>query len=266
MAGTGADDTTPDNWRLAGDELAFVAQYIQIEQAKELLLAAPTVHGVRWLCACVRVNEKRDYQASPPLETSPAAALLFFWRRDEDTRFDMDWPANCAYRVGPVVKLGLDGRGNSWPIVDARALSEWTATLVRYHHGDVVNMLVKLGLIPQSPAPPPEPTPIAPQIEAAPAAPASQDNPESELPSATVVPALATTPTTRLGKQERLITEVALEIYGEDLPLLTPTELQQAIEARQKAKTLKTQLPPHWVPSWDACKRFLQKRGKLRLR
>ena len=63
MAGTGADDTTPDNWRLAGDELAFVAQYIQIEQAKELLLAAPTVHGVRWLCACVRVNEKRDYQA-----------------------------------------------------------------------------------------------------------------------------------------------------------------------------------------------------------
>jgi hypothetical protein len=68
----------------------------------------------------------------------------------------------------------------------------------------------------------------------------------------------------RLGKQERRLEALAQEIYGEDLPMLRPSELQQAIERKKKDKTLKTELPPHWAPSLDVCKNFLEKRGKLR--
>jgi hypothetical protein len=68
----------------------------------------------------------------------------------------------------------------------------------------------------------------------------------------------------RRGKQERLLKALAQEIYGENLPMLRPNEFQQAIDSRQKNKTLKTELPPHWVASWDVCKNFLEKIGKLR--
>ena len=69
----------------------------------------------------------------------------------------------------------------------------------------------------------------------------------------------------RLGSQEQWIAPAALEIYGEDVPLLTPAELKHAIEARLRAKTLKTPVPQNWVVDWEACKRFLKKKGKLRL-
>jgi hypothetical protein len=156
---TAADNTTDTDWRSASAELAFVAECIGTEQqAEELLRDAPIVHGVRWRCADIVVRERRDHQANPPIETPLAAARLFFWHRgkdlhvDVDTRVVVDWPANCAYRVGPVVGLGWDGGGNSYPIADVRALSEWTATGICYHHGDVVNMLVKLELMPRPPA------------------------------------------------------------------------------------------------------------------
>jgi hypothetical protein len=275
MAGTDKNSITAADWRLASDELAFVVELVGAEErALEVMgsLLDDLAKGlIRWDCDDLVV--RGDFQANPSLRIMFAAARgrAFFWRRDEHSRLNVDWPTSCAAWMGPLSGFGSDGIGNSWPTFDPCVSTSLTASGVRFHHGDVMDRLVARGLMPQPPAPPPssppspEP-PIAPRVEAAPAAPVSQDNLESELPSATVVPVLATTPTTRLGRQERLIAEVALEIYGEDLPLLTPTELQQAIEARQKAKTLKTQLPPHWVPSWDACKRFLEKRGKRRLR
>jgi hypothetical protein len=277
MAGTDGDDTTSADWWLASDELAFVTKFVDSEErAKAFLLDGVINDFIRWRCATLTVVEKRDFQANPPVETPLAAANLFFWRRAEHSRIAVDWyvdwQTNCVVREGPVVRLGSDGMGNSFPIFDSRAPSSWTANLVRFHHGDVVTRLVTLGLIPRPPAPPPssppspEP-PIAPRVETAPAAPVSQDDLESKLPSAAAVPAPATTTTKRrLGSQEQWIAPVALEIYGEDLPLLSPAELQHAIETRQKAKTLKTPLPSHWVADWEACKRFLQKRGKVRSR
>jgi hypothetical protein len=68
----------------------------------------------------------------------------------------------------------------------------------------------------------------------------------------------------RLGSQEQWIAPAALEIYGKDLPLLTPAELKRAIESRLRDKTLKTSVPLDWMVDWEACKRFLRKKGKLR--
>jgi hypothetical protein len=69
----------------------------------------------------------------------------------------------------------------------------------------------------------------------------------------------------RLGKQEAVLDPIAKEIYGEDMPSLRPAEFQHAIENAIKAKSLKkTALPRDWVVRWDACRRYLKKRGKLR--
>jgi hypothetical protein len=68
----------------------------------------------------------------------------------------------------------------------------------------------------------------------------------------------------RLGKQEMVLDPIARELYGEDMPLLTPAEFQHAIDNAIKVKTLKTTRPKHWTARWDACRRYLKKHGKLR--
>jgi hypothetical protein len=69
----------------------------------------------------------------------------------------------------------------------------------------------------------------------------------------------------RQGKQEAVLDPIAKELYGEDMPMLRPAEFQHAIENAIKAKSLKKTTPPrHWVARWDACRRYLKKRGKLR--
>jgi len=68
----------------------------------------------------------------------------------------------------------------------------------------------------------------------------------------------------RLGKQEAVLDSIAKELYGEDVPSLTPAEFQHAIDNAIKAETLKTTRPKHWVARWDACRRYLKKHGKLR--
>jgi hypothetical protein len=69
----------------------------------------------------------------------------------------------------------------------------------------------------------------------------------------------------RQGKQEAVLDPLVKELFGEDMPTLRPAELQRTIMEAIKAKSLKKTAPPkHWVPSLEGCKRFLQKRGKLR--
>ena len=259
MAGTTDDNTiSADDWRLANDESAFATEIVGFEErARDLLLNDLAEGLIRWDCDR-NLAVRGDFQAYPLLRATFAATRghPFFWRRDEHSRVDMDWSTNCATWTGRFIGFGWDGRGNSWPNFDPRASTSLTVSGVRFHHGDVVKALTRRGLTLGG--------------EAALAAPVSQVSLESEQPSATAAPALATTTTTtkkrRLGSQEQWIAPAALEIYGEVLPLLSPAQLQRAIEARQKAKTLKTSLPPHWVAGGEACKRFLQKQGKLRPR
>jgi len=274
MAQTERDDSTPDSWRLVGAELAFVAELVGPEERAieimDLLLDDLAKGLIRWDCAKLTVDG--DFQAHPALRTTYAAARgrAFFWHRDEHSRVSADWPRSCVAWMGPLAGFGSDGRGNSWPIFDPYASTSLTASGIRFHHGVVMDRLMARGLMPRAPAPPPsslpspEP-PIAPRVETVPAAPVSQDSPESELASTAAASTFATTKQ-RVGSQEQWLVPLALEIYLGDLPLLTPAELQRAIEARQKAKSLKTSLPPHWVPNWEACKRFLRKQGKLRPR
>jgi hypothetical protein len=68
----------------------------------------------------------------------------------------------------------------------------------------------------------------------------------------------------RTGSAQRVINEAALEIYRGALPeLLAPAKLRHDIIAWQKHKTPKNKKPPD-PPSWDACKRYLQKCGILK--
>ena len=268
MAGTDENSITAADLRLACNELAFVTKLVGSEEralkVMDSLLDDLAKGFIRWDCDSLRVNG--DFQAYPSLRTAFAAARgrAFFWHRDEHSRVEADWRTSCAAWMGPLAGFDSDGRGNSWPIFDPCASTSLMASGVRFHHGDVIDRLVARGLMPRPPAPslPSAEPPIAPRVEDTLV---SQDNPEPEIAAA--VPAFATTTTKqRMGSQEQWLALLALEIYGEDLPLLTPAGLQHAIEARQKAKTLKTPLPPHWVPDWEACKRFLQKRGKRRPR
>jgi hypothetical protein len=190
MAGTDENSITAADWRLASDELAFVLELVGAEErALEVMhsLLDDLAKGlIRWDCDDLVV--RGDFQAYPSLRIMFAAARgrAFFWRRDEHSRVDVDLLTSCAAWVGPLTGFGSDGRGNCWPIFDPCASTSLTASGVRFHHGDVVNRLVALGLMPRPPAPSPpppqEPTPVALAVEAAPAAPPS---PPSEHESAT---------------------------------------------------------------------------------
>jgi hypothetical protein len=80
MVETADDNNTSSADRpLANDELAFVTEIVgSKERAKELLLDGVERKRIRWYCADLTINEKRDFQANPPLVTSFAAARVFF--------------------------------------------------------------------------------------------------------------------------------------------------------------------------------------------
>jgi len=150
MAGTDDNNSTSDDWPLAGVELAFVTEIVGSEKlAKELLLDGLEDGSIRWRCRELAVDESPDFSVNPPLVTSLAAARQFFWRRATHSRIDVDWPSPHAIRVGPVIRVGSDGKGNNAPIFDMRGSATLKASLVRFHHGDVVNYLVTLGLMPR---------------------------------------------------------------------------------------------------------------------
>jgi hypothetical protein len=252
MAGTDANSITAADLWLVSDEFAFVVGLVGAEErALEVMdsLLDDLAKGlIRWDCAEFTVDG--DFQAYPALRTTYATARgrAFFWHRDEHSRVSADWPRSCVAWMGSLAGFGSDGRGNSWPIFDPCASTSLIASGVRFHHGDFVDRLVAQGLMSRPPAPlpsapRPDPTPITSQVEAVQAAPAKKQ---------------------RLGSQEQRIAPAALEIYGEDLPLLTPAELKHAIESRLRDKTLKTSVPLDWKVDWEACKRFLRKKGKLR--
>jgi hypothetical protein len=277
MAGTVDDNTIPADWPLASDELTFVTKFTGSEErAKVLLLDGVTDDHIRWRCQSVTVDEKRDFQANPPIETPPAAAYRFFWHRYDDSRVEFDWQTSCVRRVGPVVRLGFDGVGNVWPIPDTRATSTWTANLVRFHHGDVVTRLVALGLMrpPASPfSPSQEPTTAITQlVEAAPAAPPSPPSgpesasvtPTEELEDKTTSPLEPSFPTLQMlrlkGKQQQAIWKVMSKLYSKGIPEeVRAKDLRRKVEASQKAEAKATgnkEPPKH--PSPDSYERFLR--------
>jgi hypothetical protein len=158
MAGTDDDNTTSaDDWRLANIELAFITEVVRAERlAKDLLFDGLDKGLIRWRCGELTVDEDPDFSSNPPLVTSLTAARQFFWRRATHSRIDVDWPCHHVARVGPVMRLGSNSEGDKeerWPIFDMRGSVTLKASLVRFHHGDIVNYLVMLGLMPQPIAP-----------------------------------------------------------------------------------------------------------------
>jgi hypothetical protein len=160
MAGTVDDNTIPADWPLASDELAFVTKLVGEERAMEVMdsLLDDLAKGlIRWDCECDGLVVRGDFRAYPSLPITFAAARgrAFFWRRDEHSRLNVDWPASCAAWVGPLSGFGSDGMGNSWPTFDPCASTSLTASGVRFHHGDVVDRLVARGLMPRPSESPP---------------------------------------------------------------------------------------------------------------
>src|SRR5262249_17368996 len=213
MAGTDDDNITSADWRLASIELAFVTEYTHSESAaKELLLGFLDDGSIRWRCFELAIED-----SDPLLVTSIAAARRFFWRRASHSLIDMGWAHSGAIRVGPVMKLGrppedcdvdreasnnatrvwpiwpimkIDEhlKGDTWPNFDLRGSTSIKASLIRFHHPDVVAMLQFVGLVPRPPAPSPPSPPSSqesmPIVEAASAV--SPSPPEQE--SAPVTP------------------------------------------------------------------------------
>jgi|SRR5262245_3896656 len=256
MAGTDDDNTTPDGLRLTSAELAFVTELVGSEErAIEVMdsLRDDLAKGlIRWICTDLTV--RGDLRANPSLRSMLVGArgATFLWERNEESHTDVDWPKSYLAWAGPLSGFVLDNAGGIWPTFDPGASTHLIASGIKLHHGDVVARLVARGLMPPALPPPPPPEPTAPIEDA------------SEPSSAAVVSASATTARQRVGSQEQWIAPAALEIFGEDLPLLAPAELKRAIESRLRAKTLKTSVPLDWKVDWGACKRFLRKKGKLR--
>lgn len=183
MAGTDDNNSTSDDWPLAGVELAFVTEIVGSEKlAKELLLDGLEDGSIRWRCRELAVDESPDFSVNPPLVTSLAAARQFFWRRATHSRIDVDWPSPHAIRVGPVIRVGSDGKGNNAPIFDMRGSATLTASLVRFCHGDGVNYLVTLGLMPRSHTAPQKIAPTAPRAALSPSEPPQEPQPEVPKP------------------------------------------------------------------------------------
>ena len=143
-SGTGNDDTTVEEWPLADAALAFVAKHVSPDKrAEEVLLEGVEGGHIRWRCDNLTVHG--DFQAYPALRTTFAMGRTLFWRRSEHSRTHTDWQAKCAVWMGPLVGFGSDGKGTNWPIFDPCASTSLTASLVRFHHSDIVNWLVTQG-------------------------------------------------------------------------------------------------------------------------
>src|SRR5262245_19521499 len=98
MAGT-TDDNTTDDYCWLGDALAGIGEDVDGEKQAEGVLCDGVNGGhIRWRCQSVTVDEKRDFQAHPPIETPPAAAYRFFWHRYEHSRVEFDRQTNCVRR------------------------------------------------------------------------------------------------------------------------------------------------------------------------
>ena len=147
--------TTNTDWPLASAELAFVAEHTDTKQrAGEVLLDGLAKGLIRWDCDPYGLGVRGDFRANPSLKITYAAARGhgFIWRRDEHSRLSVDWSTSYVDWTGPLSGFQADGCGNSWPIFDPCASTSLTASGVRFHHGDVVNWLVALGLRPRPPA------------------------------------------------------------------------------------------------------------------
>jgi hypothetical protein len=233
MVETADDNTTSANWPLAGDELAFVTKIVGSETlAKDLLLDDLDADFIRWRCQELAIEDPADFSANLPLWTSIAAARRFFWHRATHSRIDMDWTNHRATRVGPVMQLRSQSRAASdaawpittkseeeeeaawtWPFFDLRGSTTVTAKLVRFHHGDVVNMLVRLGLMPR-------PAPISDSlatIEASDSVAVSGVTPESpkavaETASPSAAPESVTAPKTPTASEPSIATESSTHV------------------------------------------------------
>jgi hypothetical protein len=153
--GLHARNPSTDAYRFAPDELAFVAGYVGAKRlAKQVLLDGLHKGLIRWRCHELTIDEDPNFSARPPLWSSLAAARHFFWQRNPHSRIDMDWKIGSGVRVGPAMQLGSGPDRGQWPIFDLRASVTLKASLVRFHHDDVVDLLVTLGFIPRPGAPP----------------------------------------------------------------------------------------------------------------
>jgi hypothetical protein len=177
MAGTADDNITPaDDWWLASVELAFVTKLVRSERlAKELLLDGLDDGSIRWRCWNLATEkDPSDPCAAPPIRSQSAAYERFFFRRSKNVRVEMDWEISSATYDGPVMRLGSNLRDHdetwptdhfdpehTWPIYDLRASITLKASLIRFHHGDVVTRLREMGLAVGAPSPASTPTPIA---------------------------------------------------------------------------------------------------------
>ena len=180
MAGTDDDNNTSNDWPLAGAELAFFTEHVGSERlAKELLFDGLDEGSIRWSCRELAVDEAPDFSLNPPLVTSLAAARQFFWHRAMHSRIDVDWLSHRVIRIGPVIRLGSDGNS---PIFDMRGSATLTASLVRFCHGDGVNYLVTLGLMPRSHTAPQKIAPTAPRAALSPSEPPQEPQPEVPKP------------------------------------------------------------------------------------
>jgi hypothetical protein len=265
MAGTDRDSTTSADWRPADAELAFVTELVGTEaraiEIMNLLLDDLAEGLIGWDCDNLTVNG--DFQAYPALRTTYATARgrAFFWHRDEHSRVSADWPRSCVAWMGPLAGFGSDGRGNSWPIFDPYASTSLTASGVRFHHGDFVDRLAARGLMPSASAPPPESTPIAPEVEAAPAA-------ASSPPSLTAQEVTPAEPKSVLDEKKKYepaqaaIAEAAKKIYSPDgivPPGVGPAGLMHEIEKLYKCEAAAKKEKSADPPKLDSCRRFLIK-------
>ena len=96
MAGTDENSITAADLRLACNELAFVTKLVGSEEralkVMDSLLDDLAKGLIRWDCDDLVV--RGDFQAYPSLRIMFAAARgrAFFWRRDEHSRLNVDWP------------------------------------------------------------------------------------------------------------------------------------------------------------------------------
>jgi hypothetical protein len=268
MAGTTNDNTTGDDWRLASNELAFVTALVGPERVSEVmsLLLDDLAKGlIRWNCDDLGVDG--DFQTNPSLSIlfGEARGQSFFWRRDEDSRGDVDFLTDCATWTGPLSGFRSDGRGKFRPVFNSYKLTTLTASGIRFHHGDVVDRLAARGLV--SPASPPSTPPreIAPAMSEE----AAQEKTEEVVGASSVTPVLLPdNPTAILaalelnGFQQEAIAEGVLEIYGRNPPeSLTPGQLGKRLRARHKVKVAEANARGGTLPDkpaeWDACNNFV---------
>jgi hypothetical protein len=268
MAGTSNDNTTGDDRRLASDELAFVTALVGAERVSEVmgLLFDDLAKGlIRWSCDDLGIDA--DFQTNPSLSSlfGEARGQAFFWRRDEDSRGEVDLLANRATWTGPLSGFRSDGRGKFRPVFNSYASTTLTASGIRFHHGDVVARLAARGLM--SPAAPSSTPPreIAPAMSEE----AVQEKTEEVAGASAVTPVLLPdNPTAILaalelnGFQQEAIAEGVLDIWGRNPPeSLTPGQLRKRLRARHKVKVAEARArgdtPPDKPAEWDACNAFV---------